>query len=327
VLESEWLGASKPHRVRCAAGHECTPSPNHVQQGQGICRVCVGRDPAAAERAFRARVAELGGECLYDEWRGVMKPHRVQCTAGHECTPKPNTVQQGDGICRVCARNDPAAAERAFRARVAELGGECLYDEWRGASKPHRVQCAAGHECTPTPTSVRQGRGICRVCARNDPAAAERAFRARVAELGGECLYDEWRGVSKPHRVQCAAGHECTPRPAGMQQGEGPCRICAGRAWDAFYLVVDRGRHRLKFGITSGDPRPRIADHRRAGYVETVRLLTDLPGEDAPKLERAVLSALDMASETPAHGREYFDASVLALVLDVIDNYRERGDR
>lgn len=97
--------------------------------------------------------------------------------------------------------------------------------------------------------------------------------------------------------------------------------MCAGSAWDAFYVVADEEEGRLKFGITSGDPRPRLGDHKRAGYGRVVRLLVDLPGDVAPELERSVLAALRLAGEAPVQGREYFHDSVTALVLDVVDNY------
>jgi hypothetical protein len=44
--------------------------------------------------------------------------------------------------------------------------------------------CAAGQECAPAPKDVLRGRGLCSICARKDPAAAEAAFRARVEDLG-----------------------------------------------------------------------------------------------------------------------------------------------
>lgn len=69
VLEDEWLGNQTPHHVRCAAGHDCWPMPNNIQQGRGICSKCLHAnrvDPksAPAEAAFTARLAEPGaGNC------------------------------------------------------------------------------------------------------------------------------------------------------------------------------------------------------------------------------------------------------------------------
>lgn len=49
--------------------------------------------------------------------------------------------------------------------------------------------------------------------------------------------------------------------------------------------------------------------------------MVGLPGTAAPDAERAVLAALAMAGEKPVKGREYFDRSCLALVLDVADSW------
>src|SRR5436189_244364 len=85
---------------------------------------------------------------------------RPRCAAGHECSPRPGSLLSGQGPCRVCARQDPATAEAAFRARLAELGATLLEPRWLGANTPHWVRCAAGHDCSPRPNSVQRGRGV-----------------------------------------------------------------------------------------------------------------------------------------------------------------------
>lgn len=321
LLEEHWLGNMKPHRVRCAAGHECSPRPNCVQQGRGICRTCAGNNPKAAEIAFRARVEEQGGIVLESTWLGNHKSHRVRCAAGHECSPSPSSVQQGNGICRTCAGKDSGASWAAFRVRVEERGGIVLEQTWLGSRRPHRVRCVAGHECSPRPDDVQRGKGVCRTCAGQDPKAAEAAFRARIEEFGGTVLEPIWLGNGKPHRVRCAAAHECSPRPSDVQRGMGICRRCQGKTWDVFYVVVDEVDGHLKFGITSGDPRPRLRIHERDGFDTVLRLATNLPGDTAPELERQILAALRDAGEQPVRGREYFPLRVQALVLDLVDNH------
>ena len=321
VIEPTWLGSGVPHRVRCPAGHDCTPRPTNVKQGQGLCRACVGHDSTSAEAAFRFRIAELGGVVVEPGWLGKDTPHRVRCSEGHDCAPTPGNVRRGQGICRACVGHDPASAEATFRSRVAELGGVVVEPVWLGCDVPHRVRCVEGHSCTPIPTCVRQGQGLCRVCAGHDPASAETAFQARVAELGGVVIEPGWLGSGVPHRVQCAKDHVSAPHPSSVQQGQGICRMCAGRVWDAFYVVSNDACGRLKVGITSGSPRYRVSRHRLAGYRTVIRLLTDLPGDAAPTLERRVLSALKLAGERPIRGREYFESHVLATVLDIVDHY------
>jgi hypothetical protein len=77
-----------------------------VRRGGGVCATCAGKDPAAAEAAFRARLEELGATLLEPEWRGVGKPHLVKCPEGHLTRPLPTNVQQGSGICRFCAGSE-----------------------------------------------------------------------------------------------------------------------------------------------------------------------------------------------------------------------------
>jgi hypothetical protein len=303
--------------VRCPGGHDCHPQPGKVRERGISCRTCSGRpDGATAEAAFRAKLADLGATLLETEWLGAKAGHRAVCRAGHVCMPIPVSVKRGEGICRACAGLDPAVAEAAFRARVAALGGMILGEYASAHGKVH-VRCAAGHDCYPTPHGVSRGRIGCPTCAGIDPAACETSFRARLAELGATPLYEEWLGSGQPHRVRCSAGHDCRPRPGDVLQGSGICRICRGALWDVFYVAVSA--EAVKFGITSGDPRPRLRAHARAGFTEVVRLAAGLPGSIAPDAERAVRAALALAGEKAVQGREYFDISCLAIVLDVAD--------
>lgn len=281
----------------------------------------------AAEARFRALVAQLGGTPLYEKWLGKSTGHHVRCANGHDCWVYPGSVRRGFGLCRACTNVAKVAqrAEPAFLARLAELGATPLYERWLGVRRKHHVVCADGHDCYPEAQNVLAGHGVCWTCVGRNPAAAEAAFRTRLAELGATPLFGEWLGNHHGHHVRCAAGHDCWPRPAGIQQGEGACRKCRGKLWDAFYVVEHEDQRRVKFGVTSGDARPRLADHRVAGYRTVVRLLTGLPDGAAPDAERAVKAALAMAGEKPVRGTEYFDASCLALILDVADSWLARG--
>lgn len=320
VLEPHWLGARTPHRAECAAGHPTSPRPNNVQQGGGLCLICVGHDPATAWWQFQVRVEELGGSVLELDWLGNGVPHRVKCSSGHEVSPRPACVQQGKGICRICAGKDPETAWKNFCEQVTKLGGAVLESEWLGALTPHWVRCAHGHEVNPRPAGVQQGQGICRVCAGNDPATAERAFRVRVKELGGTVLEPVWLGAGIPHQVRCKVGHLCDPIPSNVRYGSGLCRQCVGLIWDVFYVVTNATENTLKFGITSGKPRPRLNVHASEGFRIAVRVLINLPDGMALGMERGVRSALLRAGHAPARGREYFDLSALPVVLDIVDN-------
>jgi hypothetical protein len=317
-LYETWLGTNRPHHVRCAVGHDCYSRPAHVRDGGGVCQVCAGHDTVAAEAAFRERLTELGAEPLYETWLGGHVPHHARCRAGHDCYPRPTNAQRW-GICKACLGRDPQTLEAAFRFRLAELGADLLESEWLGALRKHRIRCGAGHDGYVKPNQVQQGYGICKTCAGHDPVAAAAAFRARLAELGATLLEPEWLGSDRPHQVRCSEGHLCRPAPGNVSQGNGICRVCRGCVWDAFYVVASA--EAVKFGITSGDPRPRLGRHAAQGFMKVVRLATGLPGTIAHDTERAVISALAMAGEVPVQGREYFNSSCLALVLDIADSW------
>lgn len=175
--------------------------------------------------------------------------------------------------------------------------------------------------CHPRPSVVGRGGGICSTCSGCDPVASEARFRERLVELGAVPLYERWAGSNRPHRVRCNVGHESTPRPRDILQGHGVCRKCAHRDWDVFYIVANDEQRRIKFGISTGDGRPRLRTHRAAGYRRRIRLMTQLPGDAALEMEQSVKSTLRLAGELPEHGREYFGIHVLGTVLDVVDNY------
>jgi hypothetical protein len=106
-----------------------------------------------------------------------------------------------------------------------------------------------------------------------------------------------------------------------VQQGGGICRYCARKIWDAFYVVTDDTAALVKFGITTGNGRSRLNEHRRDGFDTVHRFLAALPGDTAPALERDVKAALRLAGEVPVRGLEYYRDHVTALVLDVVDHY------
>lgn len=318
-LGDPWQGVMKPRRILCAAGHERTPTPNNIQRGQGLCRVCAGMDSEAAFKSHLERVQALGGADLGGTWDGMNKPRRTRCAQGHLCFPYPSGVRNGGGLCRICAGLDPESALKAHLERVKALGGRDLGDPWEGVDRPRRTRCPQGHLCVPRPGCIQRGQSLCGVCANRDSKAAFAAHLDRVRALGGKDMGGPWKNRNAPRRTLCPQGHECFPRPKSIQEGNGLCRICQGKLWDVFYIVRDPDAGLIKFGITSGDTRPRLRVHARDGFTDVLRVFLNFA--EAQALETLIKSALLDAREPAIRGREYFPQHVLALVLDVADNY------
>lgn len=273
----------------------------------------------AAWDRFREQVAQLGGEVIEPAWRGATVRHRVKCSEGHTSHAIPHLLPRRRRLCLECPLAVSTAAWEKFQRRVEELGGEVLDTEWRGSRQKYSVRCSEGHLTQIWPIGLFEGRDICTWCTGMSSELAWVNFKSLVEQLGGVVVEKEWKGKDQPHACLCSVGHQCAPRPGHLRRGTGLCSICAGRVRDVFYVVSDELNEALKFGITSGDPRPRLAVHARNGFDTVVRLIEGLPSSLA--LEQAVSAALRDAREAPIRGREYFPAHVMALVLDVVDGW------
>lgn len=277
-----------------------------------------------SERAwsdFKSRVVELGGVVLEEHWKGALTPHLIRCPEGHERAKRPAEVQQGGSLCGVCARGSNQA-ETKFLARIAELGYESIEGRWLGNKSPHRVRCPNGHEGLVRPNNATAWRGRCSSCGPvnlEKSRAAEARFRARVTELGGTVLEPVWLGNQKQHRVVCSSGHLSAVRPNNITQGSGLCFACAWNSQDVLYVVVDPVNHHVKFGITSGDPKPRLRAHRQDGFTGTVAVRQGLPAGRAFQVEQSLIKWLARMDVKPVRGREYFQSDCLGLILGFID--------
>lgn len=277
---------------------------------------------AKAERDFRARLAAMGATPLFDRWEGVHSKYRVTCKNGHDCYPFASNVAKGRGICRFCAAKEradisKAKAESEFRERLASIGAIPLFGVWNGVHEPHHVRCVNGHDCYPHPSSVQQGRGVCRVCAGQDTLTAERDFRECLAAIGATPLFDKWEGSWKPHRIRCASNHVTSPRPGNVSNGQGACLNCSGKVWDIFYIVQDLSGN-IKLGVTSHDYRPRLKNHKSDGYSVIVDTVMDLPDGEARRIELGCIRLLAEEGIKPIRGREYYPSNALPFVKIVL---------
>ena len=217
-------------------------------------------------------------------------------------------------MCRTCVGQDPIAAEKKFRSRVAELEGTVL-GTYVDTKTPVHVRCKKGHDNHPWPGAVSRGQGICGTCAGMNPADSEADFIQRVVVLGGTVL-GKYISSNVPVFVRCSAGHDCYPYPSNVRRGQGICRLCKGKVWDVFYLMG--GTHSFKLGITSGDPEGRIRDHRPYGYTEPVVLFARLPGTVAKDLEDKLKRDLPISCCPPVERDEIFNNDALKLALYII---------
>ena len=270
----------------------------------------------AAWLRFRGNVDAIGGVVLEQSWLGARTPHRIRCGAGHETTAMPNNVDSGQAICVPCTGKDKGGAWGRFVAAVEQQGGRVLEEAWKGSQTYHRIRCAVGHESDAQPNKVQQGAAACRACSGVAPEFAWGRFVAAVEQQGGRVLEDAWKGAHTHHGVRCRQGHESTVTPTQVAMGCGFCGPCRGAIHDVFYVVAGAGV--VKFGITSGDPRPRLGNHKRDGLTTQLFLREGLPDGHARNLELSVMHALQRMGCEPLRGREYFPLSCKNTILPLV---------
>ncbi|MDD4930542.1 MAG: hypothetical protein PHG66_00105 [Candidatus Colwellbacteria bacterium] len=177
-----------------------------------------------SSQRFNKRIKALGGKVI-GEYKGKDIPVDCICVNNHKCNPRPGCVQQGQGICKICAKNDSETSKQNFYNQIQALGGKVV-GEYKGKDIPVDCICVNNHKCNPRPGCVRNGNGICRICANNDPETSKQNFYELIKELGGKVV-GEYINSVLPIECLCSNNHVCNPSPNSIQRGNGICRICA----------------------------------------------------------------------------------------------------
>ncbi len=248
IVVGEYKGAHVLVDCICSQGHPCRTQPADIQQGDGMCRICAGMCPKEAEKRFRDKVRQQGGT-VEGEYTTNRDPVTCRCKLGHICHPRPHSLDQGQGMCFVCAGQCPKQKEEEFREKVAQQGGTVL-GKYNGKDGPIACICREGHLCHPQPCNLRRGGGICIICAGLCPKEAERKFRERVKQHEG-IVVGEYVNSATPVECKCKMGHSCRPRPGSLRT-QGMCPICAKnsstQAKAEFYERI-----KLQGGIVKGE--------------------------------------------------------------------------
>ena len=244
-LSRRYRGDLIPLRWRCAEGHEWEACQGNVRRGTW-CPHCAGNAPKTITDV-QALAAGHGGVCLSTTIKSNIYPLRLRCRVGHEFRSNAASLQQGKW-CPRCRLTPRGTLER-LRNVVRLQGGLLLDTEYRGSTVPVRVRCREGHEWSPTPATLINGRW-CRACSivaakgRSKPRPSIVDMQELAASRGGRCLSEFYVNVVTPLRWQCHDGHEWDANPTGVRAGRW-CPVCAYRhrgTIDAMHaLAAERG--------------------------------------------------------------------------------------
>jgi len=193
----------------------------HIK-GRG-CQLCAGNNPVLAEEVFRQGISAQQGQVI-GLYINSSTPIECICRNNHACHPRPMSIRAGQGMCRVCAKRDPESAELRFREKIEEQGGQVSGD-WSGVGNPIDCICPKNHPCSPYPSSVLSGQGMCKTCSKRDPKIAEANFRKMITDQQG-LVIGLYKNMNTRVECLCSNGHTCSVFPSNIYKGQGMCRVC-----------------------------------------------------------------------------------------------------
>jgi len=188
-----------------------------------------------------------GGQCLSEQYVGVLQPYRFRCARGHEWHTLGSNVLAGTW-CRQCVvearrgRSQPETAklksslsQRApdgllrLQQQAEMQGGQCLSEQYLGVNFKHRFRCAEGHEWDNLAMNVLRGQW-CKLCRREawrlTLADAQQAAQAH----GGRCLSTAYVDCKTKLTWECDRGHTWSAPLATIRHRGCWCPDCASLA-------------------------------------------------------------------------------------------------
>ena len=307
VISTEFKNMRTPMEFRCNRDH-VNMIPLERFSEKRTCKTCTSMFGNLVQFATLRALAEKYGWLLQsDKYINNTTPLYFRCPEGHirYILPKNFKVYKFDGPtkgCLACRGKDPITSKENFYENVAFLGGVVI-DEYIGAHKGVLCKCKNGHLCTPAPSSIAAGNGMCITCVGCDPKEAEKAFNAKVAYFNGKVL-SKYKNAHSKVKCICEHGHICYPTPTDVQQGSSICAKCAGRCTEQtmenFIFLMSELGYKIK------------GDYKTT--KDAVRCICPKGHECFPRpgnvLHRGGLTCLDCAGRSPKMVEETFKISL-----------------
>jgi hypothetical protein len=178
AIENKWEVISDKYEnnrtnmiFRCPKGHTREISPNYFKE-KTSCRECSKTCPIAAERNFREKIKELGGEVI-GEYINSKTTVKCICKNKHECTPRPDYIQSGNKMCPKCSNKCSEQVEEKFKELVIKSGGKVIGEYINSYTKIECI-CSRGHKSFLLPKLSNFSNGLTLQCCRKSKLRAEK---------------------------------------------------------------------------------------------------------------------------------------------------------
>ena len=286
---TKYPGAKSAWKCKCMkCGKTVATYYSDVKHQGAGCKYCAGKavDPKDAEKLMRKRglIPQVPYERHNKKWHCKCK----KC--GRDVYPVYNSIQQGRGGCKYCAKVWVDEIDAIGLMREHNLEPLIPYPGSKFAWKCRCLVC--GKITSPQHAAIKNGQGSCVYCSRKvvDPEDALKVMLKN--NLQPLEPYSRSDGPWKCRCLKC--GRTVTPAYVAVNGGQGGCKYCAPRGIDyaapAFiYLITNPELVAHKIGIGNDKTKNnRLKEHQRQGWLvyESMKVST---GEDAEILEKKVL--------------------------------------
>lgn len=180
-VTGEYVNTKTKVECRCSVGHLCLVLPSVLGDDCKMCKPCGRKQPGVrAEARFRKRAQEEG---VIVKGKYVSCQTRILCLCkeGHDCYPKPASIQVGGKFCKTCSGLNSEVTEETFLRHLHEHGYRPL-ENYQNSFTPVISICPFGHRCKPSVNRLASGFGLCSEC--NPRSRGEDKTRDALETLG-----------------------------------------------------------------------------------------------------------------------------------------------
>ncbi len=218
---------NRPWKCKCLnCGKTVRPTLTNIKNGQNGCGFCTGQFVDVTVAIKDMKSANLLPLVAYSKSHDKWKSKCLVCEK--VVFPTYNSIQQGNGGCKYCAKKFLDAQEAK---ELMLSNGLMPIDQFKRADTKWRCEClTCGKIVTPTYSSIRIGNGGCKYCAGLviEPEIAS----AFMESVNLRPLVPFKSGNSK-WKCECTVcGRVVYQSYSRMKQGDGPCGYCAGKVVD-----------------------------------------------------------------------------------------------
>jgi Zn finger protein HypA/HybF involved in hydrogenase expression len=238
-LTKQYIGSKSPMSWKCARGHRWEAPLGRILRGVW-CPRCAGRGKTINDLCIAA--AQRGGRVLSEDYLGIKKKHRWECSEGHQWAATAESILQGRW-CPYCAGQHQTIED--MRAIARGRGGECLSERFLTNSTKLRWRCREGHEWEAVPASIKAG-SWCPACCSTKLTIG--LMHELAADRGGQCLSIEYVNASTKLLWRCVAGHEWQAAPKHIKGGRW-CPTCAHERRGASQRAPNRADEAIAPGV------------------------------------------------------------------------------